>query len=421
MQFVGVFTVAALMSLALPASAQQLTYAPTAAIELRQMCAADRAELWNVNLCGPLMVVDPQTRLAWASEPDQLRVLRQNGEGWMGTLPAGVPVANSSVDWGGLRWIMIVAPLPEDATERRVLVAHEAWHRAQDRIGLAAEASDCSHLESERGRYFLRLEMRALATALRSRSSARQRSAREALMFRAARLAAFPAGVAGEAALDRNEGLASFTGVKLGAADGADMFAARTLDDYDAHNAYARAYAYATGPAYGLLLDTVQPNWRNVLGVFTPADLLTVAVRAHAADPRALRQAADRYGGAAIATEERQRAAAQAARLADLRARFGGGPRLEINLSQLQFEFDPNGVTPVDGLGSFYSRLTLRDAWGEIHAQQGALISTDFRRLTASAPGPDGRSGPGWALTLNPGYSVSPPDMSGVMRVVRVP
>lgn len=91
--------------------------------------------------------------------------------------------------------------------------------------------------------------MRALASALRSRGSARHRSAREALMFRAARPAAFPAGAAGEAALDRNEGLASYTGVKLGAGDGADMFAARTLDDYDSHDAYARAYAYATCPA----------------------------------------------------------------------------------------------------------------------------------------------------------------------------
>jgi hypothetical protein len=421
MRIAGVFAIAALFGLAIPASAQQLTYAPAAGRELRQICTADAGRLWNVTLCGPLLVVDPQTRLAWSSDPDQLGLLQQNGEGWMGALPAGVPIANTSVDWAGARWIMVMAPLPEDATQRRVLIAHEAWHRAQSRIGLIAQNSDCTHLESERGRYFLRLEMRALATALRSRGRAREQASREAIMFRAARLAVFPAGVGGEAALDRNEGLASYTGVKLGAGDNAETFATRTLDDSDTNDAYARTYAYATGPAYGLLLDTFRPSWRGELGVYTPADLLTMAVRAQTGDARALGRAADRYGGPAIAIEERQRAATHAARIADLRARFANGPRLQIDLRQFQFEYDPNGVTPVEGLGSFYSQLTLRDAWGEIRAANGAVISADFRRLTASAPGPDGRSGPGWTVTLNPGYGVAPPDQSGVMRIISVP
>jgi hypothetical protein len=410
-----------LLSLAAPAAAQDALLSAAAAAELREMCQADRGRLWAVNLCGPLIIVDPATRGAWASQADGAGVLRANGAGWMGALPDGVPMANTSVEWAGQRWIMVLAPLPQDAEDRRVVVAHEAWHRAQGAIGLASQSSDCGHLETERARYFLRLEFRALATAMRSRGSARRRAAREALVFRAARLAQFPQAAAQEAALDRNEGLASYTGVKLGAGENADMYAARTLDEYDRHEAYARAYAYASGPAYGLLLDQYRPDWRPALGDSAPADLLAAAIRARAPEPSRVARAAARYGGQSIAAEERQRAEAQRVRIAELRARFAGGPRLEIGLRQSQFEFDPLAVTPVEGLGSVYRTMTLRDRWGELRATEGALISADFTRLTVAQPGPDGRSGPGWTLALSPGFVVSQPDAAGVVRIIPAP
>lgn len=82
----------------------------------------------------------------------------------------------------------------------------------------------------------------------------------------------------------------------------------------------------------------------------------------------------------------------------------------------MQFEFDPNGVTPVEGLGSVYQTLTIRDAWGELRATDGALISPNFNELTASGPGPGGLSGRGWLLTLAPGYRIGAPDAQGVLR-----
>ena len=87
----------------------------------------------------------------------------------------------------------------------------------------------------------------------------------------------------------------------------------------------------------------------------------------------------------------------------------------------MQIEFDPDAVTPVAGLGNFYGTLTLRDAWGEITASQGALISADFTRLTAAAPAPDGLSGPGWRLRLEPGYQLVGPDLQGVVRLAYLP
>lgn len=399
-----------------PAFAQDHRLQTAAASDLQQICSADAGRLWGQSLCGPLIVVDPQTRQVWATQRDNESVLSLTaGGGWVGTLPPGVPVANSTVEWAGERWIMVMGPLPEDATQRRVLICHEAWHRVQDSIGFPMQDASAVHLETERGRYLIRLELRALATAMLSTGRARRNAAKDALGFRMARLATFPEAVAIEAGLDRNEGLASYTGVVLGAGDQSNLFAARTLDDYDNHQALARAYAYASGPAYGLLLDQFLPTWRSQLATYAPADILVSPTGARVLNSRQLAHQAERYGGPEIAAEERRRAQAQIQLLADLRARFSG-PRLELPLGQMQLEYDPNQVTPVEGLGNVYRIITLRDAWGEFRATEGALISPNFNQLTAPAPNPGGISGPGWVLSLASGYRISAADNEGAVR-----
>ncbi|MBX3429205.1 MAG: hypothetical protein KF779_06465 [Hyphomonadaceae bacterium] len=410
-----IFT-ACLTFCASPAFAQDYRRQATAASELQEMCGADAGQLWNTSLCGPLIVVEGGTRQAWATQRDNTGVLVRSPSGaWVGTLPTGVAVANATVDWGGVRWIMVVGPLPEETTARRVLIAHEAWHRVQSSIGLPMHDTAAAHLETERGRYLLRLELRALATAMLSNGRARRNATKDALAFRMARLAAFPDASAAESALDRNEGLASYTGVRLGAGEEAHLFAARTLDLYDQQDTLARSYAYASGPAYGLLLDQYVPNWRDSLAAWAPADLLVSPLRAQQLSARNLVRRAERYGGPDIATEERTRAENQRRLIADITNRYSG-PRLELPLGQMQFEFNPNQVTPIPGLGTLYQQLVLRDAWGEIHATEGALISPNFNLLTASQPNPGGLTGPGWTLSLAPGYRIGAPDAEGVLR-----
>ena len=87
----------------------------------------------------------------------------------------------------------------------------------------------------------------------------------------------------------------------------------------------------------------------------------------------------------------------------------------------MQFEFDPMQVTVIEGLGSIYTQTTVRDAWGELTASQGALIDPGFGRLTVSAPAADGLSGPGWSLRLNPGFGVSLPDAQGLRQITAIP
>lgn len=408
------FIFAAALWCATPALAQE---GPRASAELNQMCQADGGALWGVSLCGPLLVVDPITRTVWANTQDREGVLTAQGDGWSGVLPSGVGVANTALDWAGVRWAMVLSPLPDGETERRVLIAHEAWHRVQADLGFPAQDAPNAHLATERGRTLLRLEMRALATALRSRGVGQRRAIHDALTLRTARQAAYAQARAEEAALDRNEGLAAYTAARLGAGAQANAFALRRLDDYDRHQSLSRAFPEATGPAYGLLLDQLRPRWRQELGANTPADLLAMVSRPPAASPRAVADAAERYGGAQVTAEERTRAEAESMRLAGLRAAYAG-PRLELALTSPRFEFNPSRITPIEGLGSHYELLTLRDVWGELRAEEGALLAPDFRTARAVRPGPDGLSGPGWRLTLAPGWALAPPTDEPVWRLV---
>jgi len=420
LRFARLLVLAGALGLAAPAHAQDLpARAQMAAADLLAVCSEDDGDLWGVSLCGPLIVVDPATREAWANQPDSGGILQPNGAGYAGVLPPDAPLANTSVEWSGVRWIMLIY-VPDDATERRVLVAHEAWHRVQPGLGFTSGRTDNAHLATEQGRMLLRLELRALASALRSRGSGQRRAIRDALAFRAARHATFPEAAAQETGLDRNEGLAAYTGTKLGAGPAAATYAANTLDTFDSHQAFARAYAYASGPAYGLLLDRARRVWRRTIGEAAPADMLAQIVRFRGYTEDELRQAADRYNGAAVVAEEAARAQEQAARIAELQARFAG-PRIVAPMTNPRIEFNPNQITPIEGLGSYYQTLTLRDVWGELRVSEGAIIATDFRSALAAQPALDGLTGPGWSLNLAPGYRVTPADASGVRRIEAVP
>ena len=180
-----------------------------------------------------------------------------------GQLPADAIVANTAVDWSGTRWTQLLWPLPQDASRRSTLLAHEMFHRLQPALPIIAPTEGGNeHLDTLEGRYWLQLEWRALADALAATDAVAQHTAMmDALAFRAERHHQFPAAAQDEAALELNEGLAEYTGVVVGNPSPATRVQA-ALHDLRAHVAdrsFVRSFAYATGPAYGLLLDQAAP------------------------------------------------------------------------------------------------------------------------------------------------------------------
>ncbi|UZJ65259.1 hypothetical protein OKW96_03165 [Sphingobacterium sp. KU25419] len=125
--------------------------------------ASDRAiKLWNQDLYGPTLLIDPSTRKVYANESDNMGILKPAGDIYMGILPDEINISNTALDWNGKRWAMIMLPLPENKDDRVNLLAHESFHRIQPDLGFALHNADNKHLDEMEGRISLRLEMEAL-------------------------------------------------------------------------------------------------------------------------------------------------------------------------------------------------------------------------------------------------------------------
>src|SRR5204863_4775129 len=103
--------------------------------EARAVSERDGGRLWGKSLYGPMLFVQPVTRFVAANQADPGGLLKPVGDVWTGKLPAGIPIANTAVDWSGARWTMVLWPLPSDPADRARLLAHEMFHRIQPDLG----------------------------------------------------------------------------------------------------------------------------------------------------------------------------------------------------------------------------------------------------------------------------------------------
>jgi hypothetical protein len=409
----GVLALLALASIA-KAQAPAIPLEPARAYlaEARTLCTADGGDLWGVTLCGPMMFVDPRSRAIVANQQDPQGQLTPEGTVFVGTMAPEVNVANTAVEWGGLRWTQLLWPLPADAGVRATLLMHESFHRIQPQLRASApREADNAHLDSLEGRYLMQLEWRALARAISApRQSQAKAAARDALLFRARRHELFAKAAAGENALELNEGLAEYTGVRVGhaTADARLQSALRDLRTHASDPSLVRSFAYATGPAYGLLLDRWAPDWRRRIGPQEGFGPLLGAVLGQAGNQGAkLEAAAARYDGAELRAAETVRDARRQERLREYRQRFISGPVLEIPLVRMSVQFDPRDLQPLDDAGTVYPYLRVSDDWGVLEAKTGALLKPDWSAVIV--PGPvtiEGNiaRGDGWSLTLNRGW-----------------
>jgi hypothetical protein len=354
----------------------------------------DRAghALWGISLCAPIVVVDQAAASNWTSAPAP------------GPLP---PMrANTSIEWGGTTWLMLLAPLPADEANARALAFHEAFHVHQRELGLPPNSTVAPHLETAAARTLIRLEWNALAQALQSQGAERVAHARQALAFRAERLAD-PVHATAEREQMLHEGLAAYTGTAL---SGSPLKIA--LDELRAgptRPGLSRTFAYVSGPAWGLLLDALEPGWRRGLG--TALDLPQLLALDAAERPDR-----DRYDGTAIAAEENAAAAARQATLERLLAATDPAHALRLPLAQMGMDFDPNRVTPAPDGSTIYEKMTLRDRWGSVHVDGQALrIASDFSVAFVQWPlaAPDALElAAGWTVQEGEGggKTVRPPD-----------
>ena len=384
----------------------------------------DAGRLWGTVMYGPVFLVDPVTRSVAADRADPGGELTSRAGVWTGTLPESINPANTAIEWAGLEWTMVLWPPPTIPHARNRLLLHEMFHRVQDEIGLPANNPLNAHLDTRDGRIWMRLEMRALAGALSQDGDGRRAAIRDALDFRARRRALFPEAAGDEDGLERNEGMAEYTGLVLGGLPVAALAhrAAVGLEQQEGRESFSRSFAYATGPAYGVLLDASGRPWREALvGGATLAELLAESYSIESSGvPVEGRVAA--YNGERVIAIETSREEARLARQAELRGRFVDGPVLVMAPgAEFSFSFDPNDAINLDGIGTVYGTTRVVDGWGVLEVESGGGL---FRRNEEGlitgvvVPVPSGAATPptagnGWRLDLEAGWEIVPGDRAG--------
>ena len=389
--------------------------------DARTACEADAGLLWKRSLCGPIALVDRQTRLVIANDTVSGKHFLRMGDAYITTLPENQYIANTSFNWGGRAWTMVALPLPRDRFARIDLVMHEVFHREQQALGLRQSDALNNQLDMRPGRTWLRLEYRALASALDALPNKRvaQYHVESALIFRGQRRSIYPGSDSLEATLEVQEGLPEYTGQRLAMALTGEGTArvARYVLDYESTPTFVRAFAYGTGPAIGILLDSFAPTWRN--SVLTNRDFGALLAQAiHFQRPRNLAATAlaraKEYGWDEVDRSEAARDSARAPAIRDYRARLADGPTLTLRQSKdsLSWSYDPTELIGLDLNSTIYPSGNFSAPWGKLSVEHGGvLVRNDFSAITTGAPvtpftGAREIKGEGWSLELAPGWSM---------------
>ena len=385
--------------------------------EATKLCERDAGRLWGVSLCGPMVIFDSTTGTRATSQPE----------------PEGPPprlsgFADGPVSWGGVRWFSFpLQMLPEkDADTRQQILLHGLFHRIQPELVFStSDTSDGAneHLDTLEGRFWMQLEWRALRRAVESSGSDRGEAIADALAFRHVRRRRFPGAADNERREEIREGLASYTGIAAWASSPADArrAAATAAAGGELQPSFVGNFEAASGPAYGVLLDDLLPEWRRqVRGTSDLGDLLASATsRPPTAD---VAVAAARYDGATLRTAEEARDRAQQVRVAELRRRFVDGPVLTMP-GRGSGTSDTTGSVGIPGVGTvFFRNFTLSAQWGRLNANAGVLRAADGATLSVPVSGPlEGTTlqGDGWRVTLNAGWVVRPAPRPGSFVIVR--
>ncbi len=404
--------------------------AVTGVREFLSACRLDAGRLWGRSLCGRLIAVDGGTGLAVATATPPAGQFKREGSLWIGRVPDGMQVANTATDWGGQLWSTVRLPLPSDRFTRIRLLIHEAFHRIQPELNLNAPDAINGHLDERDGRYLLRLELRALATAVQAPDPDARRALRDALLFRARRHQIYPGADTLERSLEIQEGLAEYTGTRLAmTVTGRSVIeAAKAAADFENRATYVRSLGYGTGPLLGLLLDRYASGWTRevrttgmseplaaAIGFTPPADLAASAAGGAA-----------RYGGDSLAELENERFTTRTRIAAEYRARLIDGPVILLAADGMSRTFNPNNLFPLGEAGTVYPTGGFESVWGTLTVERGgALVAPGNREVRVPVPAVVDSAattidGNGWRLELKPKWRLRPGPRPGDFTVTNV-
>ena len=379
---------------------------------LKKVSDADGGKLWGKALYGPMMFVDVQTRNLVANQQNKENSLEQKGDLFFGQLPEDIIIANTAINYCGEDWTCVIWDGDRDLLTNTHLLIHESWHRIQDEIGLPACGSFNQHLDETEGELLLKLELGILKDLLQNDSKDLTEGLRDAMTVRKYRQTLFPNG--NENQFECHEGMAEYTAFKLLPLDNDNetirkgLVAAAIMKGMD-NNGYSNSFAYLTGPAYGLFLDELIPEWRISIrsGKTIPEVISTEVAIPDTIDNAEIERISARYGLTEYLGKERSRLEARDKEDAELRARFSESTWLVIPNNNTHFGFDPNErLVAYDSIGVIYKTMQLKGDFGTIDVKNGIIRANNWSYFII----PYSEDHCDAQISLNTGFAIEPMD-----------
>jgi hypothetical protein len=379
---------------------------------LKKVSDLDNGKLWGKTLYGPTMFVDVQTRNLVANQQNKENTLVQKGNLYFGQLPEEIIIANTSIDYCGENWTCVIWDDNRDGMTNTHLLIHESWHRIQDEIGLPACGSFNQHLDETEGELLLKLELGILKDLLQNDSKGQTEGLRDAMTVRKYRQTLFPNG--NENLFECHEGMAEYTAFKLLPLDNDNeairkgLVAAAITKGMDG-SGFGNSFAYLTGPAYGLLIDEMIPDWRNSVrsGKTLPEVISTVVPVSDTIADDEIERISARYGLTEYLSKERSRLEARDKEDAELRARFSESKWLVIPNDNINFGFNPSErLVAYDTIGVICNTMQLRGSFGTLEVGNGIMHTHNWSSFII----PYSEDHCDAKISLNPGYAIEPVD-----------
>ncbi|MEM7484190.1 MAG: hypothetical protein AAF348_03185 [Bacteroidota bacterium] len=376
--------------------------------EIDSVLKKDNGKLWEYSLKGPLFFVDIESRRLFANQNNLESSFKKVGNVYTDTLPKQVNMANTAFDWDGIRWTMVMLPLPKEEKARINLITHELFHGIQPKIGFnGLKEKSNQHLDGYHGRLLLKLELEALIQAINAEGEHRKKHIKNALKFRKTRHISGELEEA-ENSLELNEGLAEYTGVMLSDRSSEDLkihFRNR-INQFYKNGTFVRSFAYETVPMYGHLLSKSKEKWHlditkstNLTDYFEDAFSVKNDTIVSFESIAKIHQ----YDFEKIKEEEKLREQKRLEVITNYKNIFLNKPTLKLVFENMKISFDPRNIVPVDNIGTVYPTLRITDNWGVLTVDNDAFLSSDWKYVLVTEPNKVNDSmvsGTGWRLEL---------------------
>ncbi|MEQ1587599.1 MAG: hypothetical protein ABL895_17065 [Cyclobacteriaceae bacterium] len=387
---------------------------------MKHISLEDNKTLWGKEIYGPIIIVDPITRVFFTNLQDGGNSLMDAGHGvFTGVLPDSIGVANTSFVWNEVRWTMLIwNSLSRKETKRNRLIIHELFHSLQNELGFPMKSTLNGHLETKEGRILFLLELSALRSALTASGSERGEIVRDAIFIRKQRNNLFNGSGINEDALEMNEGLAEFTGVYLsGINNKENVYLLNQLDSATVnYPTFTRSFAYLTGPAYGILFHQQDSLWTHSLSGqdnFEQIAERIFQIPLAKLPERELGRIEDHYNGKSIRIAEEGHQRKKEKQLQEIDFKFKKSKVLVIPYTKdATGGFDPTEIIVLSSEETYYKGLELIDAFGKLVVDNGAIRDQSRNEVHVNLPSGANLSrnsitSNDWNLTLNSGWTIT--------------